>query len=101
MTAHAHIPLPPRTPTPPSDITPGGLGFQVSVPSADVTYDPDLLSPDMQQTDLSTPATSYFTPAVPDGIENAPSPFNFQTVTLAKSPITKSVRLCLYTETHC
>lgn len=89
-----NIVLAPRTPTPPPDNdsppTNGGLGFPVSHSLSDIVYDPASLSPVKMSTEpVPTPSTAYFTPATPE--KN--SPFNFQTTSMAKSPVVKSVSI--------
>jgi hypothetical protein len=130
MASTLPIPLPPRTPTPPS---PGlqepdmaGLGLEgVSQDSpAKVTFDPNSLSPMSESfrfnymnsamvspadTNPLSPAStnSHYSGMSVDSAGNprtgssdeGSGPFNFQTTTLSKSPIAKSVRrTCLRVE---
>ncbi len=106
MASSMPIPAPPRTPTPPPEeiAHPGGLGLD-GIPYAttgEVLYDPNSLSPadpdahfGSMSANMISPATgsSVFTStSLESGKGEPPSPFNFQTTTLAKSPVVKSVR---------
>lgn len=80
------IPVPPRTPTPPSDDGRNGLGIPLFESHANVFYDPNSLSPMIDKSATPTPTTAFYTPAEPqDG------PFNFQTTVMSNSPVIKSV----------
>lgn len=90
------IPLPPRTPTPPPD-EPFSPQKQ---PSFDPTapFDPHALSPHHLEPDYMAASANYFSASTPEkssvagiGSVNEGGPFNFQTSTLAKSPVVKSV----------
>lgn len=100
------VPAPPRTPTPPLDESApqSGQGLD-GIPHATATeilYDPNSLSPadpnahfGSMSANMVSPAgaNSVYSPMSLDGGKNdIPSPFNFQTTTLAKSPVVKSVR---------
>jgi hypothetical protein len=110
MASNLPIPRPPRTPTPPSDdptsVTDGQpqRGFAVS-------YDKDVLSPmvdnfsqnglNVEDRDRLSPTRSSFKLSPTDGsVQNGASgngsagPFNFQTTTMAKGPVMKSVSAC-------
>lgn len=99
------IPAPPRTPTPPSDdgSPQGGLGLD-GIPYAttsEVFYDPNSLSPadpdahfgSMSATMISSASGSsgYGAGSMDSGKSDGSGPFNFQTTTLAKTPVIKSV----------
>lgn len=90
---------------------PSGLGMAaIQYPSpASVTFDPNALSPASQQfttrfgsmaSPLASPASTYSSMSVDSNgepksgrsEEGAMSPFNFQTTTMAKSPVIKQVR---------
>jgi hypothetical protein len=106
MAAPIPLPAPPRTPTPPPDesTTQSGLGVD-GIPyatAAELLYDPNSLSPadpnahfGSMSTNMASPAsasTAYSPLSLDTGKKNVSSPFNFQTTTLAKSPVIKSVR---------
>lgn len=106
MAAAMPIPAPPGTPTPPPDESSpqSGLGLD-GIPhatAAEILYDPNSLSPadpnahfGSMSANMVSPAsamTGYSTMSLDSGKSDASSPFNFQTTTLAKSPIVKSVR---------
>jgi Co/Zn/Cd efflux system component len=86
------IPEPPRTPTPPL-YEPAGLG-EAPYGQADVVYDPQSLSPNKPFGKMSTPSTPYYIPERRNSArsEDGSGPFNFQTSTMAKSPVGKFVR---------
>ena len=100
------VPAPPRTPTPPPDESPpkSGLGLD-GIPhgtATEILYDPNSLSPadpnahfgSMSANMVSSAnANSVYSPKSLDGGKcDISSPFNFQTTTLTKSPVVKSVR---------
>lgn len=100
------IPDPPRTPTPPPEeiAHSGGLGLE-GIPYAttgEILYDPNSLSPADPNAHFGSMSANMISPAtgnsahtamsMDNGKSDAPSPFNFQTTTLAKSPVVKSVR---------
>ena len=94
MASSLPIPQPPRTPTPPPN-EPTGLGFNFLVNNL---QDSSRLSPVKAEFDeISVPSTPYYTPErissswTNDGL----GPFNFQPVSMAKSPIAKSVRFLI------
>jgi hypothetical protein len=110
MASNLPIPRPPRTPTPPSDdptsVTDGQpqRGFAA-------TYDKDTLSPmvdhfsqngsNVEDRDRLSPTRSSFKLNPTDGSvqsgagdNGSAGPFNFQTTTMAKGPVMKSVSAC-------
>lgn len=118
------IPAPPRTPTPPPDDGPSemrGLGLDgigdLLSPTND-GYDPHALSPMSENFAAgrygSSPPKSLsgrpLGPASPNslyssisadsngtsGSQDGKNPFNFQPMSLAKSPVMKSVSICVY-----
>lgn len=111
MAANLPIPLPPRTPTPPSDDAASNDADPGTTPAI-TSHDPDTLtpltgtlavphsSPDVQTGDFLSPTKVSFSPnslndgatspATPEDIAS-PGPFNFKTTVLAKSPVMKSV----------
>lgn len=107
MASNMPLPVPPRTPTPPPDDPPSAsvipsqeLGRDTLSPLVEsfasprnpsASEDPDRLSPTKASFNLSVDA------AQPNGqSDNVSSgPFNFQTTTMAKSPVVKSVRHAL------
>jgi Co/Zn/Cd efflux system component len=106
MASTMPIPAPPRTPTPPPDdgSPQSGLGLD-GIPYATTTedlYDPNSLSPadpnahfGSMSANMVSPASTnsvYNTMSLGSGKSDVSSPFNFQTATLAKSPVVKSVR---------
>ena len=106
MASMMPILAPPRTPTPPSDENSpqGGLGLD-GIPYAstsEVLYDPNSLSPADPDAHFGSMSANMISPAsgssgyramsVDSGKSDASSPFNFQTTTLAKTPVIKSVR---------
>lgn len=114
MASNLPLPIPPRTPTPPAepefddqDASQHGI--------AKVTFDPNALSPLIEnfpgRFSTLTPSTtmpgSPLSPTSPQSFYTAgsldsagsyqspkvdPAPFNFRSTTLAKSPVSKSVR---------
>lgn len=116
MASQLPIPAPPRTPTPPSeDERQGidGLGLDGVITSpTEVAFDPRALSPMREHFmsgrygSLSNPLspgtpTSFYSALSNDSagsqstasMEDGRGPFNFQPMSLSKTPITKSVRL--------
>lgn len=106
MSSTMQVPAPPREPTPPPDQSSpsSGLGLD-SIPYAttsEILYDPNSLSPadpnarfGSMSANMASPANSnsvYSSLSLDTGKSDASSPFNFQTTTLAKSPVVKSVR---------
>ncbi len=106
MASSMPVPAPPRTPTPPPDENPpeNGLGLD-GIPHATATEilcDPNSLSPadpnahfGSMSANMVSPAggSSVYSPlSLDSGKCDISSPFNFQTTTLAKSPVVKSVR---------
>ena len=116
------IPDPPRTPTPPpeDESQTAGLGLEgVMTSPRKVSFDPNALSPMVENFPIGrfgsmasattspgnplSPAStnSIYSPMSVDSAGNPKSmsgedvkePFNFQTMTLAKSPVARSVRL--------
>jgi hypothetical protein len=100
------IPAPPRTPTPPPDesFPQSGLGLD-GIPHAtvaEILYDPNSLSPADPNAHFGSMSANMVSPAgansvysatsTDGGKSDASSPFNFQTATLAKSTVVKSVR---------
>lgn len=111
MASSLPIPIPPRTPTPPSDDPPDGPTLSEATsyehlntarlsPLVD-TFPLSQSPSDAGSRDRLSPTKSSFgtspVESVPEnGVqEDASGPFNFQTVTLAKSPIAKSVSLSM------
>lgn len=107
MASNLPIPIPPRTPTPPPDDPPGA-----PMPSEATLYEQqntsrlsplvDTFPPPRSPSDAGSrgrlsPTKSSFGPspveaAAQDGsYDDGSGPFNFNTVTLAKSPVGKSV----------
>lgn len=102
MASSLPLPVPPRTPTPPLDEQPPVIPeprsqeYNSSRLSPLVDTFPILRSPsDMGSQDRLSPTKAAFGPsAVEVAAQNASNddgPFNFQTVTMAKSPVVKSV----------
>lgn len=94
------IPLPPRTPTPPPDESSSPQKQPTFDPTA--PFDPNALSPHHLEPDYIAMAASsnyasamtpekQIAPGIGIGSVNEKGPFNFQTATLAKSPVIKSV----------
>lgn len=109
MASSLPIPIPPRTPTPPPDDPPNVPALSEATsyehlntsrlsPLVD-TFPPPRSPSDAGSRDRLSPTKSSFGPspveAVPENglYEDGSGPFNFQTVTLAKSPVGKSVSL--------
>jgi hypothetical protein len=105
MASNLPIPQPPRTPTPPPDdpsIAPdhSGLGGQDKdslsplvdtlppLRNSSIAEDSTRLSPTRASFNLSP---SDNAPQNGQGDNGSPGPFNFQTTTMAKSPVVKSV----------
>ena len=109
------IPVPPRTPTPPTDEQlNNGLGLEgiASATPPRVTFNPNKLSPNRPDhsagylsSGMSAPLTSsnfdtFYTPLTSNHrrrsqsvrSDDGSSPFNFEPTTLATSPVAKSVR---------
>lgn len=104
MASNMPLPVPPRTPTPPPDDPPGAsaipsqnLGRDTLSPLVEsfapsrnpsIPEDPSRLSPTKASFNLSVDAAQPN-----DQSDNVSSgPFNFQTTSMAKSPVVKSVR---------
>lgn len=108
MASNLPIPIPPRTPTPPPDDPP-----EAPVPSEAAFYEQqnisrlsplvDTFPPPRNPSDAGSrgrlsPTKSSFGPSPVEAAaqngsyDNGSGPFNFNTVTLAKSPVGKSVR---------
>jgi hypothetical protein len=105
MASTTPIPAPPGTPTPPpeEESCESGLGLD-GIPYAtprEILYDPNCLSPADPNGHFGSMSANMISPAGADSVyspmsmdsgkSDASNPFNFQTTTLAKSPITKSV----------
>lgn len=107
MASTMPIPAPPRTPTPPPDDNqtqsgPGVDGIPYAI-QREILYDPNSLSPADPDANFGSmsakmfsaagadPNSVYTTMSVDTGTSDGSSPFNFQTTTLAKSPMVKSV----------
>ena len=126
MADNISIPAPPRTPTPPEDSYPeiSGLGLdgmqELGSPMK-ALFDPNALSPMSENFPFSrysssthlgpavyplnsTSNNSLYSPVCINSAggqtggsqENGKAPFNFKSMSLAKSPITKSVRRALH-----
>jgi hypothetical protein len=116
MASNLPLPIPPRTPTPPSDEATDHYAAQIN---SGVTVDRDALSPlrdtfprsvslDPGNGDRLSPTKSSFNlspgPADSTPVQNGSSdsaaagPFNFNTTAMAKDPVVKSV--CL-DRAHC
>lgn len=112
MTSNLPLPIPPRTPTPPSD---DGRDQYVPRTTPGVSIDRDSLSPlkesfprsatlDPMNSDLLSPTKSSFnlSPRAADTLVSAQNgsndsvpaaPFNFNTTVMSKGPVVKSVSL--------
>ncbi|OJD21425.1 hypothetical protein ACJ73_07232 [Blastomyces percursus] len=83
------LPIPPRTPTPPSDDDPSSGPGSFTVISSMESYDRNTLSPMVNTFAASGTLDSSHNSAM-GSTENMQGPFNFKPTALAKSPITKS-----------
>jgi hypothetical protein len=114
MASTMPLPAPPRTPTPPPDesTAQSGLGLD-GIPyatAAELLYDSNSLSPadpnahfGSMSANMVSPAsasTVYSPLSLDTGKNDISSPFNFQTTTLAKSPVIKSVCFFQGASTH-
>lgn len=122
MASTLPIPAPPRTPTPPpeDEYQTAGLGLEgVLTSPAKTSFDPNALSPMVENFPVgrygalgsatASPANNPLSPASTNSVyssmsldsagnpksgsgEDLRGPFNFQTTTLARSPVARSVR---------
>lgn len=111
MASSMPLPIPPRTPTPPSD---DGAYRYAPRSTPGVPIDRDALSPlrdtfprsialDTESQDRLSPIKTTFnlSPGAADGKNGSADatpagPFNFDTTVMAKGPVVKSVRILLY-----
>jgi hypothetical protein len=112
MASNLPIPRPPRTPTPPPD-DPKSVTDSQPQRGLAVSYDKDTLSPmvdnfsqnesNEEDRDRLSPTRSSFKLSPTDGAvqsgasdNGSAGPFNFQTTSMAKGPVMKSVSACFY-----
>lgn len=103
MASNLPIPIPPRTPTPPPDEpvpSPTDVSHEQNVsrlsPLVD-TFPPPRSPVDVGSRNLLSPTKSISGPSPVEAAQSGSSddgsgPFNFNTVSMAKSPVVKSVR---------
>lgn len=107
MVSNLPLPIPPRTPTPPSDDATGQDATQLSIDRDSLTPlkdtfprsaslesgSRDRLSPTNASFNLGSRSADPATPAQNGSSDSTPAgPFNFNTTVMAKGPVVKSVR---------
>ncbi|KAF9885109.1 Endoplasmic reticulum zinc transporter [Aspergillus nanangensis] len=103
MASNIPIPLPPRTPTPPPDDHPNASDQSANLDNQDTlsplveTFPPQRVALDTEDRNRLSPTRASFNLSPSDataqtgqGDNGASGPFNFQPMTMAKSPVVKS-----------